>query len=84
MTSPAAEAAHSAINIAERYISEQQMRIDRQRELVAKLERDGGLDMLTEGRRALAEMERTLAQLRADYAAAQERLALALVEGAEP
>jgi hypothetical protein len=35
MTSPAAEAAHSAINIAERYMSQQQMSIDRQRELVA-------------------------------------------------
>jgi hypothetical protein len=45
MASPAAEAAHSAINIVQRYMSQQQMSIDRQRELVAKLQRDRVPDM---------------------------------------
>jgi hypothetical protein len=77
-----AETAHDAITIAKWRIAEQQHRIERQRELVTKLENDGGLDVLAEARRALIEMERVIAQMRADRAAAQERLGEALLEHA--
>jgi len=49
----------------------QQLRIARQRELMAKLEREGHPKALADARRLLAEMQRLLAQMEADYVRAQ-------------
>jgi hypothetical protein len=47
-------------------VSPQRERIERQRKLVARLERDGLPDLSIEAVRLLGEMERALAQMKAD------------------
>ena len=79
MTTPA-EAAKNSIMIGRKHIIDQQLRIARQRELMAKLERDGHPDVVADARRALTEMEQMLVQMEVDYAAAQERLAQVTVD----
>ena len=74
MTTPA-EAAKNTVEIAKRHIPDQQLRIARQRDLIAELERDGHPDVVAKARQMLGELEEMLAQMEADYAAAQERLA---------
>ena len=59
---------------------DQRLRIERHKELTAKLERDGDPDVVAKARQLLADMEQTLARMQAEYAAAQERLALATVD----
>ena len=44
-----------------------------QRELVARLERDGSPDLVADAVRILGEMEQALAQMEAHHAAAQEQ-----------
>jgi hypothetical protein len=79
MATPA-EAAKNTVEIGKRHIPNQQLRIARQRDLIAELERDGHPDVVAQARRMLGEMEEMLAQMEADYAAAQERLAQETVD----
>jgi hypothetical protein len=69
MTDPA-EAAKNTVEISKRYVLDQQLRITRQRELVAKLERDGHPDVVADARRALTEMEQLLIEMEVHYASA--------------
>jgi hypothetical protein len=80
MTTPA-EAAKNTVEIGKKHILDQQFRIVRQRELVAKLERHGHPDVVADARRALTEMEQMLVQMEIDYATAHERLVQATVDG---
>jgi hypothetical protein len=73
MRSPA-EAAKNTVEISKRHVLDQQVRIARQQELIAKLERDGHADIVADGRRLLAEMEQSLATMQAHYAQAHARL----------
>jgi hypothetical protein len=66
MTTPA-EAAKNTVEIAKRHIPDQQLRIARQRDLIAELERDGHPDVVAKARQMLGEMEEMLAQMEADY-----------------
>jgi hypothetical protein len=52
--------------VFDRMVSPQRERIERQRKLVARLERDGLPDLSIEAVRLLDEMERALAQMEAD------------------
>jgi len=70
MTTPADK---STVEIGKKHILDQQLRIGRQRELMAKLERDGHSDVVADARRALSEMEQMLVQMEVDYTEAQER-----------
>jgi hypothetical protein len=79
MTTSAEAAKHTA-EIGKKHILDQQFRIARQRELVARLERNGHPDVVADARRALTEMEQMLVQMEVDYAEAQERLAQATVD----
>ena len=79
MTTPA-EAAKNTVEIGKKHILDQQFRIVRQRELVAKLEH-GHPDVVADARRALTEMEQMLVQMEIDYATAHERLVQATVDG---
>ncbi len=56
-----------------------QLDVGRQRELIAKFQRDGHADLPAKAR-LLDEMEQTLGTIEADYAAAQERLSQASVD----
>jgi hypothetical protein len=69
MNSPS-QAANTALPVGKKQILDQQLRIGRHLELMAKLERDGHLDLLAQARRHLVEMEQTLAQMEAAYAGA--------------
>lgn len=75
-----AEAAKHTVQIGKKHILDQQFRIVRQRELMAKLERDGHPDVVAAGRRVLTEMEQMLVQMEVDYAEAQGRLARETVD----
>jgi hypothetical protein len=79
MRSPA-EAAKNLVEISQKHIAEQCQRIERQHELIARLERDGQPDLVAEAVRHLGEMKKMLAQMETDYAGAQERLAQATVD----
>ncbi len=79
MTNPA-EAANNTVAVGKKHILDQRLRIGRQHELIAKLERDGQTDLVAEALRLLAEMEQMLGTMDADYAAARERLSQASVD----
>ena len=66
--------------MGEKHVLDQRLRIERHKELTAKLERDGDPDVVAKARQLLADMEQTLAGLQAEYAAAQERLSQATVD----
>ena len=68
-----AEAAKNTVGKG--HIIDQCLRIERQRELIVRLERDGHVELVLEAVRLLTEMEKALAQMDADYAAAREGLA---------
>jgi hypothetical protein len=70
MVSPT-EAVKNTVDIGKKHILDQQLRIGRHRELMAKVEREGHLDVLAQLRRQLVEMEQTLAQMEAAYAGAR-------------
>jgi hypothetical protein len=65
--------AQTPAEIGKTNILDQRRRIDRQRELIARLERDGSPDLVAEAVRVLGEMEQALAQMEAHHAAAQEQ-----------
>jgi hypothetical protein len=86
MDSPA-EAAKNTFEIGRKHILDQQLRIVRQRELIAKLERDGHPDVVAVALRVLAEMKQTLSGMEKHYAEARERLTqsgLAKIERHKP
>ena len=72
MPNPAAEA-QTPVEIGKTNILDQRRRIERQRELIARLERDGSPDLVADAVRILGEMEQALARMEAHLAAAQER-----------
>jgi hypothetical protein len=78
----AAEAAKHTVEISQKHVLEQQFRIEKQRELLAKLERGDQPDLVAEARRFLAEMEQALAEMKQHAAAAQERLTQRTVDEA--
>jgi hypothetical protein len=70
MPNPTAEA-QTPVEIGKTNILDQRRRIDRPRELIAGLERDGSPDLVAV--RILGEMEEALAQMEAHHDAAQEQ-----------
>jgi hypothetical protein len=58
----------------------QRLRIERQRHLIARHERDGYPDLVADAVRMLDEMERALARMEAHYAKAQEHLVQVAVD----
>jgi hypothetical protein len=67
-----AETRGSAFKTTKKHILDQRLRIERQRELIAKLERDGTPDALADARWRLAMMEHTLARMEAEYTSEPE------------
>jgi hypothetical protein len=53
-------AAKATVEIGKKNILDQRLRIQRQRALVARLERDGSLDLVADAVRILGEMEHSL------------------------
>jgi hypothetical protein len=62
------------VEVGKKHVLDHRLRIERHKELTAKLERDGDPDVIAKARQLLADMEQTLAGLQAEYAAAQEAL----------
>ena len=62
MPNPTAEA-QTPVEIGKTNILDQRRRIDRQRELIAGLERNGSPDLVADAVRILGEMEQALAQM---------------------
>ena len=81
MTDPAVTAKQLA-DLARKHIEDQQRRIVRQRELMAKYERDDDLARLSEARRVLEKMQKQLAQMTAARVAAEEHLSKLTVDEA--
>jgi hypothetical protein len=74
------KATKKIVEVGRKHVLDQRLRIERHKELTAKLERDGDPDVVAKARQLLADMEQTLAGLQAEYAAAQERLSQATVD----
>ena len=81
MTDPAITA-KQLVDLAIKNIEDQQCRIVRQRELMAKYERDDDVARLSGARLVLERMEKQLAQMTAVHVAAEERLAKLSVDEA--
>jgi hypothetical protein len=73
MSNPVA-AAETTIEIGKKNILDQRLRIERQRALIARLERDGSLDLIPHAVRVLGQMEQALAQMEAHHVAARAHL----------
>jgi hypothetical protein len=74
MNDPAVTA-KQLVDLARKHIEDQQSRIVRQRELMAKYERDNDAPRLAEARRVLEKLQSHLAQMKAAHRAAEEHLA---------
>jgi hypothetical protein len=81
MTDPAVTA-KQLVDLARKHIEDQQSRIVRQRELMAKYERDDDVARLSEARRVLEKMHKQLAQMTAAHVAAEEHLSKLTVDEA--
>ena len=81
MTDPVVTA-KQLVDLARKHIEDQQNRIVRQHELMAKYERDDDLVQLSEARRILEKMQNQLAQMTAAHVAAEEHLATLTVDEA--
>ena len=81
MTDPAVTAKQLA-DLARKHIEDQQCRIVRQCELMAKYERDDDLARLSEAHRVLEKMQKQLAQMTAAHVAAEEHLSKLTVDEA--
>ena len=81
MTDPAITA-KQLVDLARKNIEDPLRRIARQRELMAKYERDDGLVRLSKARRVLEKMQDQLAQMTAAHVAAEEHLATLTVDEA--
>jgi hypothetical protein len=63
------------IAIGTKHVLDQRLRIERHKEFICKLERDGQPNVIAEARRLLCEMKQTIARMQADIRrAAQERV----------
>ena len=69
-------------DLARKHIEDQQSRIVRQRELMAKYERDDDVARLSGARLVLERMQKQLAQMMAAHAKAKEHLSKATVDKA--
>jgi hypothetical protein len=74
--------AKQLVDLARKHIEDQQNRIVRQRELMAKYERDDDLVRLSKARRILEKMQNQLAQMTAAHVAAEEHWATLTVDEA--
>ena len=72
MPNPGAEI-ETPVEIGKTNIVDQRRRVERQRELIARLERDSSPDLVADAVRILGEMEQALARMEAHHAAAQEQ-----------
>ena len=54
------------IAIGRKHLLDQRLRIDRHKDFIGKLERDGQPNVIAEARRLLCEMEQTLVRMQAD------------------
>ena len=81
MNDPAVTA-KQLVDLARKHIEDQQNRIVRQRELMAKYERDDDVARLSEARRVLENMQKQLAQMTAAHMAAEEHLSKLTVDEA--
>ncbi len=63
--SDAATAAKKTLEIGKKQILDQRLRIERQRHLIARHERDGYPDLVADALRMLGEMDRALARMEA-------------------
>jgi hypothetical protein len=81
MTDPAVTAKLLA-DLARKHIEDQQNRIVRQRELMAKYERADDVARLSEARRVLEKMQKQLARMTAAHVAAEEHLSKLTVDEA--
>jgi len=81
MTDPAITA-KQLVDLSIKNIEDQQCRIVRQRELMAKYERDDDVARLSGARLVLERMEKQLAQMTAAHVAAEEPLAKLSVDEA--
>jgi hypothetical protein len=78
---PAVSAKH-LVKLAKKHIEDQQSRIVRQRELMAKYERDDDVARLSVARLVLERMQKQLAQMMAAHLAAEEHLSKLTVDEA--
>jgi hypothetical protein len=74
--------AKQLVDLARKHIEDQQTRIGRQRELMAKFERDVDVARLSEARRILEKMQKQLTQMTAAHVAAEEHLSKLTVDEA--
>jgi hypothetical protein len=74
--------AKQLVDLARKHTEDQQNRIVRQRELMAKYERDDDAARLSEARRVLEKMQKQLAQMTAAHVAAEEHLSKLTVDEA--
>jgi flagellar biosynthesis chaperone FliJ len=81
MDDPAATA-KQLVDLARKHIEDQQTRIGRQRELVAKYEREDDVARLSQARLVLEKIQRQLAQMTAAHVAAEEHLSKLTVDEA--
>jgi hypothetical protein len=81
MENPAVRA-KQLVDLARKHIEDQQCRLVRQRELMAKYERDDDIARLSEARRVLEKMQNQLAHMTAAHVAAEEHLATLTVDEA--
>ena len=81
MTDPAVTA-KQLVDLSRKHIEDQQCRIVRHRELMAKYERDKDAARLSEARRVLEKMQNQLAQMTAAHEAAEEHLSKLTVDEA--
>ena len=74
--------AKQLVKLAKKHIEDQQSRIVRQRELMAKYERDDDVARLSGARLVLERMQKQLAQMTAAHLAAEENLSKLTVDKA--
>jgi hypothetical protein len=72
VTTDPAVTAKQLVDLARKHIEDQQNRIVRQRELMAKYERDDDAARLSEARRVLEKMQKQLVQMTAGHVTAEE------------
>ena len=70
------------VDLARKHVEEQQSRIARQRQLIAKYEQDDNVARLSGARLVLERMQKQLAQMTAAHVAAEEHLSKLTVDEA--
>lgn len=77
-----AVSAKQLVKLAKKHIEDQQSRIVRQRELMAKYERDDDVARLSGARLVLERMQKQLAQMKSAHVKAEEHLSKVAVDEA--